>query len=99
MNIIIAGGGKVGITLARQLAAEKHDITLIDSSRRVLDSGVERLDIITVQGNCASLGVLLQAGIKDAELLIAVTGADEVNLLCCTTAHGINPKIDRKSVV
>jgi trk system potassium uptake protein TrkA len=93
MNIIIAGGGKVGITLARQLAAEKHDITLIDSSRRVLDSGVERLDIITVQGNCASLGVLLQAGIKDAELLIAVTDADEVNLLCCTTAHGINPNV------
>ena len=93
MNIIIAGGGKVGITLARQLAAEKHDITLIDSSRRVLESGVERLDIITVQGNCASMGVLQQAGVKDAELLIAVTDADEVNLLCCTTAHGLNSKL------
>ena len=93
MNIIIAGGGKVGITLARQLAAEKHDITLIDSRRKVLDSGAERFDIITVQGNCASMGVLLQAGVRDAELLIAVTNADEVNLLCCTTAHGINSRI------
>ena len=93
MNIIIAGGGKVGITLARQLAAEKHDITLIDSSRRVLETGLERLDIITVQGNCASMGVLQQAGVKDAELLIAVTDADEVNLLCCTTAHGLNAKL------
>lgn len=93
MNIIIAGGGKVGITLARQLAAEKHNITLIDSSRRVLESGVERFDIIAVQGNCASMDVLRQAGVKDADLLIAVTDADEVNLLCCTTAHGLNPKI------
>ena len=93
MNIIIAGGGKIGITLARQLAAEKHDLTLIDSSRKVLDSGVERFDIIAVQGNCASMEVLLQAGVKDADLLIAVTDADEVNLLCCTTAHGLNAKI------
>ena len=93
MNIIIAGGGKVGITLARQLSAEKHDITLIDSSRHVLDAGMERFDIIAVQGNCASMSVLLQAGAKEADLLIAVTDADEINLLCCTTAHGINPKL------
>ena len=93
MNIIIAGGGKVGLTLARQLSAEKHDITLIDSSQSVLDSGMERLDIIAVQGNCASMSVLLRAGVRDADLLIAVTNADEVNLLCCTTAHGINPKL------
>ena len=93
MNIIIAGGGKVGITLARQLSAEKHDITLIDSSRHVLEAGMERFDIIAVQGNCASMSVLLQAGVKDAELLIAVTNADEINLLCCTTAHGLNPKL------
>ena len=93
MNIIIAGGGKVGLTLARQLSAEKHDITLIDSSQSVLDTGMERLDIIAVQGNCASMSVLLRSGIKDADLLIAVTNADEVNLLCCTTAHGINPKL------
>ena len=93
MNIIIAGGGKVGITLARQLAAEKHDITLIDSSKQVLNSGVERYDIIAVQGNCAAMGVLLQAGVRQADLLIAVTDADEVNLLCCTTAHGLNQKL------
>ena len=93
MNIIIAGGGKVGSTLARQLSAEKHDITLIDSNRQVLNASMEKLDIFAVHGNCASMSVLLQAGIKDADLLIAVTNADEVNLLCCTTAHGINPKL------
>ena len=93
MNIIIAGGGKVGFTLARQLSAEKHDITLIDSDQQVLHSGMERFDVMAVHGNCASMETLLQAGVKEAELLIAATNADEVNLLCCTTAHGINPKL------
>ena len=93
MNIIIAGGGKVGITLARQLSAEGYDITIVDAERRVLNASVERLDVMAVHGNCASMNVLLQAGVKDADLLIAVTNADEVNLLCCTTAHGINPNL------
>ena len=93
MNIIIAGGGKVGINLAHQLSAEKHDITLIDSNAQVLNASMERFDMMTVHGNCASMAVLLQAGIKDADLLIAATNADEVNLLCCTTAHGINPNL------
>ncbi len=90
MNIIIAGGGKVGITLARQLSAEGNDITIIDSSRGVLRSAMEQMDVMAVHGNCASMSILLQAGVKDADLLIAATNADEVNLLCCTTAHGIN---------
>ncbi len=93
MNIIIAGGGKVGFTLARQLSAEKHDITIIDSNQQVLHSGMERFDVMAVHGNCASMETLLQAGVKEADLLIAATNADEVNLLCCTTAHGINPKL------
>ncbi len=93
MNIIIAGDGKVGSTLARHLARDGYNLTLIDSNFSVLSASVEDLDVITVHGNCASMGVLLEAGVKDADLLIAVTHADEVNLLCCTTAHGINPNI------
>ncbi len=93
MNIIIAGAGKVGITLARQLSAEGYDITLVDSSRQVLDAQMERMDVMAVQGNCAAMDVLLQAGVMDADLLIAATNADEVNLLCCTTAHGLNQNI------
>ena len=93
MNIIIAGIGKVGFTLARQLAAEGHNLTLIDSNSSVLESSVERYDAIGVPGNCASRETLLRAGVKDAELLIAVTNADEVNLLCCMTAHGLNRKL------
>ena len=93
MNIIIAGGGKVGTSLARQLSAEGYDITMIDDDPQVLGASVERMDVMAVQGNCAAMSVLLQAGVEDADLLIAVTHADEVNLLCCTTAHGINPKL------
>ena len=93
MNIIIAGDGKVGSMLTRQLSAEGHDITVIDSNARVLQSSVEHYDVICVQGNCASMDVLLQAGVRDAELLIAATSQDEVNLLCCTTAHALNRKL------
>lgn len=93
MNIIIAGGGKVGSMLTRQLSSEGHDITVIDSNAKVLRQSVERYDVISVPGNCASMAVLQQAAVKDADLLIAATGADEVNLLCCTTAHALNPKL------
>ena len=93
MNIIIAGDGRVGSTLARQLSAEGHDLTLIDSNNSVLESSLERYDVITVHGNCASMTTLKQSGIENANLLIAVTSADEVNLLCCSTAHGLNQKL------
>lgn len=93
MNIIIAGDGKVGSTLACQLAKDGYDLTLIDSKLDVLESSQDDLDVITVHGNCASMGVLLEAGVKDADLLIAVTHADEVNLLCCMTARGLNPRL------
>lgn len=93
MNIIIAGDGKVGSMLTRQLSAEGHDITVIDSKLEVLQQSVERYDVISVHGNCASMSVLQQAGVKEADLLIAATNADELNLLCCTTAHALNPKL------
>ena len=93
MNIIIAGDGKVGSALARQLSSEGYDITVIDTNLRVLEDSSERYDVFTVQGNCASMDTLLEAGVRDADLLIAATNADEVNLLCCTIAHGINPKL------
>jgi len=93
MNIIIAGHGKVGSTLTRQLSAEGHNITLIDSNPRVVNDSVERYDVMAVHGNCATMTVLKEAGVADADLLIAATNADEINMLCCTTAHGMNPKI------
>ena len=93
MNIIIAGDGKVGSMLTRQLSTEGHAITVIDTNPRVLEATVERYDVIGINGNCASMDVLSQAGVRDADLLIAATSEDEVNLLCCTTAHALNPKL------
>jgi trk system potassium uptake protein TrkA len=93
LKILIAGAGKVGDNLARQLAQEGYDLTLIDSNQQVLLSSVERYDVMTSHGNCASREVLLQSGVEQADLLIAVTDADEVNLLSCMTAHGINKNL------
>ena len=93
MNIMIAGNGKVGSTLTRLLSAEGHDITLIDTNSDVLEESQEQYDVMSVSGNCASMNTLLQAGVKEAELLITATDADEINLLSCTTAHCLNPKL------
>ncbi len=93
MDIIVAGCGKTGLTLAQQLIAEGHNITLIDTDNRVLEGAVEHYDAMGVCGNCASKTVLVQAGTRQAELLIAATDADEVNLLCCMTAHGLSKGI------
>ena len=93
MNIIIAGDGKVGSMLTRQLSTEGHNITVIDTNARVLEATVERYDVIGIHGNCASMDILSEAGVRDADLLIAATSEDEVNLLCCTTAHALNPKL------
>ncbi len=93
MKIIIAGCGKVGSTLLHQLSAEGHDLTLIDWEKAVLEEALERFDVMTVEGNCAAMATLLDAGVQGSELLIAATGEDEVNLLCCLTAHGLNPNI------
>lgn len=93
MKIIIAGNGKLGNALTQQLSKEGHDITVIDSSKQVLESSIEQYDVMTVYGNSATRDVLIQAEVKSSDLLIAVTGMDEVNLLTCMTANGINPNI------
>ncbi|MBR6109139.1 MAG: NAD-binding protein, partial [Clostridia bacterium] len=93
MKIIIAGYGKVGAAMTRQLASEGYDLTVIDSNKAVLESGLELYDIMGVHGNCATMEVLNEAGVQDADLLIAATSADEINLLCCLTAHNLNKNI------
>ncbi len=93
MKITIAGCGKVGESLTAILSAEGYDVTVIDEDKSTLDNIVESFDVITLNGNCASMEVLEEAGIKDTDLLIAVTDSDEVNLLCSATAHSLNPKL------
>ena len=93
MRIIIAGDGKVGATLTRKLSAEGCDLTLIDSNPKVLEASLERYDVMAIQGNCALMSVLDKAEIKKTDLLIAATGADEINLLSCMTAHKMNDRL------
>jgi len=92
-NIIIVGCGKVGHTLTEQLAREGHDITIIDTNEHVIRDIADVIDVMGVCGNGASLRVLEDAGLKDADLIIAVTGSDELNLLCCTVAKKIRGNI------
>lgn len=93
MKIIIVGAGKVGSSLAEHLTEKDNDITLVDSDREVLDIAMERYDILGIEGNGASMATLDTANIENADLLIAVTGEDEVNLLCCMTGHAMNENI------
>ena len=75
MKIVIAGDGKMGATLTRQLSQEGYDLTLIDKNLRVLEENQERYDVMVVQGNCASMEVLSQAGVMEADLLMAMTSS------------------------
>ena len=86
MYIIIIGCGKVGLSLAEQLSDENHDITLVDSSADKLQNLSDDLDVMKILGNGASISTLQDAGIERADILIAVTGSDELNLLCCLIA-------------
>ena len=86
MKIVIVGDGKVGLTLTEQLSAEGHDIVIIDRNQQVLRDSQEAYDVMVVTGNGASMQVLKEAGADTADLLIAATSADEINLLCCITA-------------
>ena len=86
MKIIIVGCCKVGTTLAEQLNRENHDITLIDCDSEALQSISDSTDVMSVTGNGAVYQVQMEAGIKEADLLIATTNSDELNMLCCLIA-------------
>ena len=86
MKIIIVGNGKVGYAIARQLAVEDHDITIVDDDAAALHRADSTLDVMCVEGNGASISVLDAAGVRSADLVIAVTSLDETNLVCCLIA-------------
>ncbi len=87
MKIIIVGCGKVGEKLTAVLSQEHNEITVIDKSERVVDDLCSRYDVMGVVGNGASYGTQQEADIQHTDLLIAVTGSDELNLLCAVTAR------------
>lgn len=86
MKIIIVGCGKVGQALAQQLNKEENDITVIDTRHHVVQNVASQNDVMGIVGNGANHLTQIEAGIKKADLLIAVTGSDELNLLCCLIA-------------
>ncbi len=89
LNIIIVGCGKVGMTLIEQLSKEGHDITIIDKNAAKVQEMSNLYDIMGLVGNGASYSVQMEAGIENADLIIAVTASDELNLLCCTVAKQV----------
>ena len=90
MKIIIVGCGKIGTTLAEQLSSEHHDLVVIDTNPQKIQQLSESIDVMGIVDNGASINVLSDAGIEDAHLLIAVTGSDELNLLCCVIAKKVS---------
>lgn len=89
LNIIIVGCGKVGTSIVERLSAEGHDITIIDKNANVISELTNLYDVMGVVGNGASFTVQKEAGVTDANLLIAVTRSDELNLLCCAVASKV----------
>ena len=87
MNIIIVGCGKVGQTLAAQLNEEGNNITVVDTDGALVGRIASHLDVMGVTGNGATHAVQAEAGVRNADLLIAVTGSDELNMLCCLLAR------------
>ncbi len=86
MRIIIVGCGKIGLSIIKQLVIEKHDITVIDKNAEVINDITNNYDVMGLVGNGASYSVQKEAGVDRTNLLIAVTGSDEINLLCCLFA-------------
>jgi len=89
LKIIIVGCGKVGITLVERLSREGHDIAIIDQEGSVVTEIANLYDVLGIVGNGASYSVQMEAGIDKADLIIAVTESDELNLLCCTIARRV----------
>lgn len=95
MRIIIIGAGEVGYHIAQRLAVENKEVLVIDRSADALRKLAESSDVQTIQGSGSSPEVLEQAGIADADILLAVTDSDEINLICCFFANMLSRKVTK----
>ena len=89
MKIIICGAGQVGWQIARHLASEKNDVTIVDSDQDLVERATDTLDVKGVSGFASYPNVLSDAGAEDADMIIAATHSDEVNMVTCQVAHSI----------
>ena len=92
MKIIIVGCGKVGYAIARQMEQEKHDIVMVDNEIAHLAKADNTLDVMCIHGSGASISVLMDAGVRSADLVIAVTGVDDTNMVCCLMAKSLGAR-------
>lgn len=92
MNIIIAGCGKVGELLTAYISREGHNVVVIDNEPQIIEDIVNEYDVKGIAGNCASNVVLSEAGAENANLIIAVTASDELNIICCMVARKLGVK-------
>ena len=89
MRIVIIGIGKIGITLAEYLSGEGHNVTVVDTDRKVVERAVETLDVMGITGNGVNYTTQKEAGVNNADLMIAATSSDEINMLCCLVAKKV----------
>lgn len=92
MKIVIVGDGKVGSALTEYLSREGHDIVIIDNHPRVIEDALNSYDVMGITGNGASINVQMEAGVNKANLLIAATSSDELNILCCLVGKKIGAR-------
>ncbi|MBR4068260.1 MAG: Trk system potassium transporter TrkA [Clostridia bacterium] len=92
MRILVVGDGKVGHTLAENLAREEHSVTIVDQNESVLHRSEDTLDVMCVRGNGANASTLMDAGVDKADIIIAATASDETNMLCCLIAKRLGAK-------
>ncbi len=92
MKIVIVGAGVVGMHLAKTLSWQEHDVAVIDSNQELIDRASSNLDVLAIYGNGTSLNTLMRAGVNSADLLIAVTSIDEINILSCMLSHRLGAK-------
>lgn len=89
MRVIVCGAGRVGVGIARRLSREDNEVTVVDQSKQLIRSVAERLDVRGVVGNGAYPETLEEAGAREADMIIAVTFSDEVNMVACQIAHSL----------
>lgn len=89
MKIVIIGAGKIGMTLASTLSVEGHDVTLIDNDPKIIENAINQHDLTGIVGNGVNFTIQREAGVAHADVVIATTYSDEINMLCCLVAKKI----------